>query len=98
MTDFDRPTVDRLLSTTRAVRRRLDPSRPVDRELILDCIRLSQQAPTGTNRQTWRWIVVDDPDRRRALGELYRRGLPALDTMSASAEDDQTRRVYEDAR
>ena len=98
MADFDLATVDRLLSTTRAVRRRLDLSRPVDRSVILDCIRLSQQAPTGTNRQTWRWLVVDDAEKRRALGDLYLRGLPALEAMSQSAGDDQTRRVYDDAR
>ena len=48
---FDLATVDRLLSTTRAIRRRLDYDRPVPRDVLLDCIRLSQQAPTGTNAQ-----------------------------------------------
>ena len=47
---FDLAETDRLLSTTRAVRRRLDFERPVEREVLLDCIRLSQQAPTGGNR------------------------------------------------
>ena len=42
---FDLATVDRLLSTTRAVRNRLDLDRSVARDTILDCIRLSQQAP-----------------------------------------------------
>jgi len=97
-TDFDLATVDRLLSTTRAVRRRLDFSRPVEREVILDCIRLSQQAPTGTNRQTWRWLVLDDADKRRQMADLYLRGIPALDAMSASARDAQTKQVYVDAR
>ena len=76
---FDLETVDRLLSTTRAVRRRLDFDRPVPRAVLLDCIRLSQQAPTGTNAQHWRWIVVDDPEKKKALGEIYARGLPLLD-------------------
>jgi nitroreductase len=98
LTDFDLATVDRLLSTTRAVRRRLDLTRPVERSVILDCIRLSQQAPTGTNRQTWRWLVLDDPAKRRALAELYCRGMPALNAMSESARDAQTKRVYDDAR
>ena len=70
---FDLETVDRLLSTTRAVRRRLDLERPVERTLLLDCIRLSQQAPTGSNTQGWRWMIVTDEDKRRALAELYRR-------------------------
>ena len=50
---FDLEQTDRLLSTTRAVRRRLDLDRPVEREVILDCIRLSQQAPTASNTQNW---------------------------------------------
>jgi nitroreductase len=98
MTDFDLATVDRLLSTTRAVRRRLDLERPVGREVILDCIRLSQQAPTGTNSQRWRWLVLDDPERRRAMGELYARTLPLIDAASKAASDPQTERVYRDAR
>ncbi|MCF6469436.1 nitroreductase family protein [Nonomuraea sp. MG754425] len=68
-------TPDELLSTTRAVRRRLDVTRPVPREVLLDCTRLAQQAPTGRNRQRWDFVFVTDPDRRRALAELWRRGL-----------------------
>lgn len=70
---FDLGTVDRLLTTTRAVRKRLDLSRPVPREVVLECLRLAVQAPTGGNVQRWRWVVVDDPDQRAALAELYRR-------------------------
>jgi len=95
---FDLETVDRLLTTTRAVRRRLDYTRPVPREVILDCIRLSQQAPTGTNAQHWRWLVIDEPEKKQALGELYARGIPFLDEMSKSAKDEQTRTVYSQAR
>ena len=62
-----------LLSTTRAVRRRLDLERPVERELIEACLRLAQQAPTGGNRQGATFVVVTDPERRRALGDIYRR-------------------------
>jgi len=69
---FDLATVDRLLTTTRAVRRRLDFSRPVPLEVVQECLELALQAPTGTNAQTWRWLVVSDPDRRRALSDLYR--------------------------
>ena len=95
---FDLDTVDRLLSTTRAVRRRLDLDRPVPRDVLLECIRLSQQAPTGTNAQHWRWLIVDDPERRRALGEIYARGLPLLDASAKTASDDQTADVYRHAR
>ena len=65
---------DELLATTRSVRRRLDTSRPVERELIEECLRLAQQAPSGGNRQGAVFVVVTEPERRRALGELYRRG------------------------
>jgi nitroreductase len=70
---FDLATTDRLLSTTRAVRKRLDLERPVPREVVLECLRLGIQAPTGGNTQRWRWIVVDDADTRMALADLYRR-------------------------
>jgi nitroreductase len=69
---MDLTTVDHLLSTTRAVRKRLDLTRPVPREVLLECLRLAIQAPTGSNAQRWRWIVVTDPGTRAAIGELYR--------------------------
>ncbi len=98
MTGFDLECVDRLLSTTRAVRRRLDLEKPVPRELLLDCIRLSQQAPTASNTQTWRWLVVDDPGKRRELGELYRQGIPAIQASRQQlTADAQTHRVYDSA-
>jgi len=69
---FDLETTDRLLSTTRAVRRRLDLDRPVERRILLDCIRLAQQAPTAGNSQTWSWVVVDDESQRARIADLYR--------------------------
>ena len=68
---FDLDVTDRLLSTTRAVRRRLDLDRPVERAVLLDCIRLAQQAPPASNTQRWRWLVVDDAEKRPALAALY---------------------------
>jgi len=95
---FDLAEVDRLLSTTRAVRRRLDFSRPVEPEIIHDCIRLSQQSPTGSNVQSWRWLVVDDPAKKLALAEIYARGKEMIDEIRKTADhDDQTRRVYDGA-
>jgi nitroreductase len=67
-------TPDELLSTTRSVRKRLDFSRPVEPEIIRECLELAMQAPTGGNRQGWRWMVITDAEKRRAVGELYRRG------------------------
>ena len=74
MTRFDLETTDRLLSTTRAVRRRLDLERPVEPEIITECLELATQAPTGSNRQGWRFIVVTDAGKRAALADLYRKG------------------------
>ena len=91
-------SADELLSTTRAVRKRLDFSRPVPREVVLDCIRLSQQAPTASNSQTWHWIVVDDADKRRRIAELYREAAGSMlsDAKKAAGEQGQkqTERVY----
>lgn len=64
--------VDEVLSTTRAVRRRLDLDRPVDNQLLLDCIDLAEQAPTGGNLGSRRWIVVRDPVVKAQLADLYR--------------------------
>jgi nitroreductase len=72
---------DELLTTTRTVRKRLDLTRPVPMELIHECLEIALQAPSGSNRQTWQWIVVTDPDLRRGLGDIYRR---AVDTYLAS--------------
>ncbi|MFC0531490.1 nitroreductase family protein [Phytohabitans kaempferiae] len=66
-----------LLSTTRAVRLRLDLTRPVEPEVVERCVQLACQAPTGRNRQRWDFVVVTDPGRRRALADLYRLGLTA---------------------
>jgi nitroreductase len=67
-------TPDEVLSTTRAVRRRLDLERPVERGILEDCLRLAQQAPTGSYRQDWHFVVVTDPGLRTGLAELWRLG------------------------
>ncbi len=67
-------TPDELLTTTRAVRRRLDLTRPVEREVIEECIGLAQQAPSGSNAQRWHFVVVTDPVKRAQLAVLYRKG------------------------
>src|ERR671912_131493 len=66
-------TPDELLTTTRAVRRKLDFSRPVDPVLIEQCLAIAQQAPSGGNQQDWGFVVVTDPGTRAALANLYRR-------------------------
>jgi nitroreductase len=70
---FDLAQTDRLLTSTRSVRKRLDLTRPVPRETVLECLELALQAPTGGNTQRWRWMVIDDPDLRMGLADLYRR-------------------------
>ena len=70
---FDLTQTDHLLTTTRAVRKRLDLTRPVPIELISECVRIGCQAPAGGNVQTWRWLIVDDPALKTGLASLYRR-------------------------
>lgn len=64
-------SADELLTTTRSVRKRLDFDRPVDRDLLIECLEVALQAPTGSNRQGWQWVFVDDPDTKLALRDLY---------------------------
>jgi nitroreductase len=64
---------DELLTTTRSVRKRLDLARPVPLELVRECLEIALQAPSGSNRQDWHWIVVTDPAQRAAIGAVYRR-------------------------
>jgi nitroreductase len=72
--DIDRANADHLLTTTRAVRRRLDLGRPVPLELVRECLEVALQAPTGGNVQRWRWLVVTDPKRRAEIANWYRAG------------------------
>ena len=70
---MDLNTVDELLTTTRSVRKRLDLTRPVEPEIIEECIALATQAPSGSNAQGWQFVVVTEPDLRAQISELYRR-------------------------
>ena len=97
--EFDIETTDQLLSTTRAVRKRLDFSRPVPRDIITRCLELAVQAPTGGNQQGWRWLVIDDADKRAALADLYRKGGNEYLAGYASQDlDQQTTRVFSSAQ
>jgi nitroreductase len=89
-------TPDELLSTTRAVRKRLDLTRPVEREVLEECLNLAQQAPTAGFAQNWHFVVVTDADKRAALGELWRRsGTPYLEKRLAGATDPRVSRITE---
>jgi nitroreductase len=81
-------TPDELLSTTRAVKRRLDLTRPVPPELLEECVRLAVQAPTSTNSQTWHFVIVTDAAARAAVAERYRR---AWSTYADGASPDDPR-------
>ena len=95
---FDVAMTDELLATTRAVRKRLDFSRAVPREIVNECLELAVQAPTGSNSQTWRWVVVDDADKRATLAALYRKGAEGyLSTAAEQAPTGQTKRVFDSA-
>lgn len=96
--NFDLSQTDELLATTRAVRKRLDLSKPVPRSVINECLELAVQAPTGSNSQTWRWLCVEDADKKKALAELYREaGEGYLKEAGAQAQNAQTKRVFSSA-
>jgi nitroreductase len=86
---------DELLTTTRSVRKRLDLTRPVPMELVRECLEIALQAPSGSNRQGWHWIVVTDADKRAAIGEYYKRSYSAYAESRVSAaslyQDDPSR-------
>ncbi len=92
---------DELLTSTRAVRRRLDFTKPVPREVIEECVSIAQQAPNAGNSQDWHFVIVKDPQLRIKLGELYRKGRDrnfpkALSNPSAPPSPDKVR-MKEDA-
>ena len=89
-------TPDELLATTRAVRKRLDLERPVERKVLEECLRLAQQAPTASYRQDWHFVVVTDPERRAGLADLYRRA--SSDYLGAAVEDPRRAPIVESAR
>ena len=103
---MDLSTTDRLLTTTRSVRKRLDLERPVPPELIEECIEIALQAPTGSNAQGWHFMVVTDLDKRRAIAEPYRKAfmsyLESLQSQPSRWDEADLRReleprVYESA-
>jgi nitroreductase len=78
-------TPDQLLSTTRAVRKRLDLERPVPLDVVRECIELALQAPSGSNAQGWHFVVVTDAAKRKRIGEIYAQGFAGYAAMPQSA-------------
>ena len=100
-------TPDQLLHTTRAVRKRLDFSRPVEDDVIRECVAAAMQAPSGSNNMTMRFVVVKDAAKRAAIGDIYRQCFDIYKTLpgvyagsiekDTAAEQDQQRRVVDSA-
>jgi nitroreductase len=78
-------SIDELLTTTRSVRKRLDLARPVEPEVIRECLEIALQAPTASNSQSWHFVVVTDPQQREALATLYRKGAEQYRALTASS-------------
>jgi nitroreductase len=64
-------SVDEVLTTTRSVRKRLDFDKPVPRDVLMECLDLALQAPTGSNSQGWQWVFVEDAEKKKAIGDVY---------------------------
>ena len=101
---MDLASTDHLLTTTRSVRKRLDFTRPVPRDVIEKCLEIALQAPTGSNSQTWHFVVVTDAGKRKALADLYRQGwgvytqLPRPELPSDDPRASQLPRVVDSAQ
>ncbi|HSS11569.1 MAG TPA: nitroreductase family protein [Acidimicrobiales bacterium] len=92
-------TADELLSTTRAVRKRLDLDRPVPRDVLLECVELAVQAPSGSNSQRWHWVFVNDAAKRAKLAELYNRVFKRAYSPEALGQMDEAgQRVWSSAQ
>jgi nitroreductase len=98
MSDIDVAAADHLLTTTKQVRQRLDLTRPVPRELLLECIDIASHAPMGGNLERNRWLVVDDPELKAAIAEPYQAvGRPYLAANETDKVDARQRRVIDSA-
>ncbi|MFN3258281.1 MAG: nitroreductase family protein [Ilumatobacter sp.] len=97
----DHPTLglsaDDVLTTTRSVRKRLDLTREVPRQVLIDCIDIAHQSPTGSNSQRWRWVIVEDAAKRAKLAEIYKRNFDAYAGGNVFEPGSQQARVHESA-
>ena len=80
MEDSDRSDIDFVLSSTRSVRKKLDYSRPISEEDLIDCINVAVQAPTGIISENWRFLILTDKNRKADVAELYREILTEIST------------------
>ena len=77
---MDNTNFDHIMTTTRSVRKRLDFAKPIDRKVIEECIDIALQAPSGSNRQGWHFMVVTDAAKRKAIADQYRELFTAYST------------------
>lgn len=99
-TGMDLATVDHLLCTTRAVRKRIDLHRPVEPAVVQECLELASQAPSGGNGQRWRWMIVADPEKKKLVAERYAESFAryiAPKRALLQPDDDTGRRMLESA-
>ena len=92
---------DEVLATTRSVRKRLDFDRPVEDDVLRECLELAVQAPTGSNAQNWQFVMVTDADKKKAIGDIYRRAFDVYEHLPQNAANvytgsDQTRVAQQD--
>ena len=94
-------SADDVLTTTRSVRKRLDFSRPVEKDVIRECLEIAVQAPSASNRQDWHFIFVTETEKRAQLADIYRRGAE-ISYASRANEDlafsEEKRRVRESSQ
>ncbi|MGB0437208.1 MAG: nitroreductase family protein [Mycobacterium sp.] len=94
-------SADEVLTTTRSVRKRLDFDKPVPRDVLMECLEIALQAPTGSNSQGWQWVFVEDADKKKALADIYRTNatpyLSAPRPAHGDIRDEQLPRVYDSA-
>jgi nitroreductase len=76
---------DELLTTTRSVRKRLDLTRPLSLDLVRECLEIALQAPSASNRQAWQWMVINDENIRRVIGDYYQQAVESYLKSSSSA-------------
>ena len=70
-------SADEVLTTTRAVRKRLDFDRPVDMSVITECLEIATQAPSGSNSQGWHFVIVSEAEKREEIAKLYQKSFAA---------------------
>ena len=98
MTDFDLNEINRLLTTTKQVRKRLNLEQSVPNELLLECIEIAGHAPVGGNLERNRWIIVTDSELKNEIAKAYRSvGLPYLQANQGARADSRTAKVIESA-